>query len=108
MDLKFVQAANAYQNRADALRGVVEGAGIADDKVGQPSFSDMVSDALGQVSTTLHESEATKMQALTGQGVAELSDLVTAVANAELTVNTVVAVRDRVINAYQEIIRMPI
>ena len=34
--------------------------------------------------------------------------LVTAVANAELTLNTVVAVRDRVINAYNDIIKMSI
>ncbi|NBX04163.1 MAG: flagellar hook-basal body complex protein FliE, partial [Alphaproteobacteria bacterium] len=47
------------------------------------------------------------MEALTG-GKVDLTDLVTAVSSAELTLNTVVAVRDKVINAYQEIIRMPI
>ena len=35
-------------------------------------------------------------------------DVVTAVANAELTLETVVAIRDQVIQAYQEVIRMPI
>ncbi len=35
-------------------------------------------------------------------------DVVQAVSNAELTLQTVVAVRDRVVNAYQEIMRMPI
>jgi flagellar hook-basal body complex protein FliE len=35
-------------------------------------------------------------------------DVVTAVSNAEMTLQTVVAVRDRVLNAYQEIMRMPI
>lgn len=39
---------------------------------------------------------------------AELVDIVTAVANAEITLSTVVTIRDRVIQAYQEIIRMPI
>ena len=39
---------------------------------------------------------------------AELVDIVTAVANAEITLDTVVTIRDRVIQAYQEIIRMPI
>jgi flagellar hook-basal body complex protein FliE len=34
--------------------------------------------------------------------------VVTAVTNAELTLETVVAVRDRVVQAYQDILRMPI
>ena len=39
---------------------------------------------------------------------AELVDVVTAVSNAEVTLDTVVTLRDRVIQAYQEIIRMPV
>ena len=39
---------------------------------------------------------------------AELVDIVTAVTNAEITLDTVVTLRDRVIQAYQEIIRMPV
>jgi flagellar hook-basal body complex protein FliE len=46
------------------------------------------------------------MQALAGQ--ADLTDVVIAVTNAEVTLQTVVAIRDRVIQAYQEIIRMPL
>ncbi len=38
----------------------------------------------------------------------DLVDIVSAVANAEVTLDTVVTIRDRVIQAYQEIIRMPI
>ena len=38
----------------------------------------------------------------------ELTDIVQAVNNAEIALQTVVAVRDRVIDAYQQIIRMPI
>ena len=52
-----------------------------------------------------------KAEALTEQtvvGQAELMDVVNAVANAEVTLQTVVAVRDRVMSAYQEILRMPI
>ncbi len=41
-------------------------------------------------------------------GKADLRDVVTAVQNAELTLETVVAVRDKVINAYNEILKMPI
>ena len=71
-----------------------------------PSFSKMVGEALNSSMASMYSSEETSMKALAGK--AELHDLVTAVANAELTLNTVVAIRDRVISAYQDIIRMPI
>ena len=41
-------------------------------------------------------------------GEADVTDVVMAVTNAETTLQTVVAVRDRVMAAYQEILRMPI
>ena len=64
----------------------------------------MVQDAAKNVIGTESGAEATQLQALTGK--VDLSNLVTAVANAELTLNTVVAVRDRVITAYNAIINM--
>lgn len=41
-------------------------------------------------------------------GEADLKDVVTAIANAEHTLETIVAVRNKVLNAHQEILRMPI
>jgi flagellar hook-basal body complex protein FliE len=41
-------------------------------------------------------------------GKAELVDVVTAISAAEASLETVMAVRDQVISAYQEIMRMPI
>lgn len=41
-------------------------------------------------------------------GSADLSHVVSAVAEAETTLQTVVAVRERIIEAYKEIMRMPI
>ena len=41
-------------------------------------------------------------------GEADILEVVSAVSNAEMTLQTVVAVRDRVLGAYQEIMRMPI
>ena len=42
------------------------------------------------------------------QGKAQLIDVATALSAAETSLETVMAVRDQVINAYQEIMRMPI
>ena len=52
------------------------------------------------------ESERLSLAAVAEQ--ADLSQVVTAVAEAETMLNTVVAVRDRVVEAYKDIMRMPI
>lgn len=85
--------------------------GIA-DKLGAPrdakgeSFLDMVANIAKDSVKTGKVEELTSMKGMAKQ--AELVDVVTAVSNAELTLQTVVTVRDRVIQAYQDIIRMPI
>ena len=71
-----------------------------------PNFGNMVADAVGSVEATVQNAEQLTVQAASGQ--AELVDVVTAVAAAEVQLETVVAVRDQVIRAYQEIMRMPI
>lgn len=73
---------------------------------GEESFLDMVSKAAKDAVDTGHKDEGTSMQGIAKQ--ADLVDVVSAVSNAELTLQTVVTVRDRVIQAYQDIIRMPI
>jgi len=70
------------------------------------SFSDMVSDSLAGAVRIGREAEAMSAQAIAGK--ADLTEVVTAVSNAEVTLQTVVAIRDKVIAAYQEIVRMPI
>ena len=42
------------------------------------------------------------------QGTADLGQVVTAVASAELSLQTVVAVRDKVLEAYNEVLKMPV
>jgi flagellar hook-basal body complex protein FliE len=42
------------------------------------------------------------------QGKAELVDVVTAISSAQSSLQTVIAVRDQVIGAYQQIMQMPI
>jgi flagellar hook-basal body complex protein FliE len=71
-----------------------------------PSFSELLSNAGETAVAEGLESEKTSLQSLTGE--AGLVDIVTAVSSAEVTLETVVSVRDRVIQAYQDIIKMPI
>ncbi len=73
---------------------------------GGSSFGKMVQDALQNTysQTKNAESMMTQQQA----GKAELIDAVTAVSSAETSLQSVIAIRDQVISAYQEIMRMPI
>ncbi len=70
------------------------------------AFADLVKTAMNDAVGASRHAE-TQMTAHT-QGRAELVDVVTAVASAEASLETVMAVRDQVIAAYQEIMRMPI
>ena len=70
------------------------------------TFADLLGDAARGAIQTGRESE--KMSALGIAGKADLNEVVTAVTSAEITLQTVVAIRDRVIQAYQDIVRMPI
>jgi flagellar hook-basal body complex protein FliE len=65
----------------------------------------MVQDAAKNVMDSLGKSEQATMQAVTGK--ADLASVTEAVTNAQVALQTAVAVRDRVIAAYQDIIKMP-
>ena len=63
----------------------------------------------GAVSGVAQSGKAAETQALAAaSGKADIVDVVTAVAESEAALETLVAVRDRVIAAYEEIMRMPI
>ena len=61
---------------------------------------------MGDMTATSRAAETQMTAAVQGQG--SLIDVVTAVSSAEASLETVMAVRDQVISAYQEIMRMPI
>eukprot|EP01041_Mallomonas_annulata_P021021 gene21021-biopygen14183 len=62
-----------------------------------------------QVSSTVEATKAAETQAAQAvTGKAEMIDVVTAVAAAEVQMETMLAFRDQAIQAYQEIMRMPI
>lgn len=70
------------------------------------SFADMLKAAGEQVAGAVEGGEQISVQSNVSS--VELTDVVHAVNNAEIALQTVVAVRDRVVDAYQQIIRMPI
>jgi len=59
-----------------------------------------------EFTSTLKHSESQAMAAMTGD--ADPHALVQALAQTEMAVQTAVTVRDKVVEAYQEILRMPV
>uniref|UniRef100_UPI0035319CCD flagellar hook-basal body complex protein FliE n=1 Tax=Pararhizobium sp. IMCC3301 TaxID=3067904 RepID=UPI0035319CCD len=72
------------------------------------SFASMVSQVATDAVATGQGGEQASMAFATGQPTANMVEMVTAVAETELALQTMVSVRDRVISAYEEIMRMPI
>lgn len=105
MDASFNKAATAYQDNLRLMQGI-KPQPMMEQETKPHAFADMLSDALGGAVDTGLKAEKLQIQAMTGQ--ADLAELATAIAEAELVVNTVVAVRDRAVAAYQEISRMPL
>jgi flagellar hook-basal body complex protein FliE len=73
---------------------------------GGEAFANLVKQAVSSTADSARKAEAKMTQATAGK--ADLIDVVTAVAESEAALETLVAVRDRVITAYEEIMRMPI
>ena len=95
-------AAKAYASTQKAM-GVDAGEGSGSVGGG---FGAILKSAM---SDAIHASKTAETQmAAQIQGKAELVDVVTAISAAEQSLETVMAVRDQVISAYQEIMRMPI
>ncbi|HTZ71578.1 MAG TPA: flagellar hook-basal body complex protein FliE [Acetobacteraceae bacterium] len=69
-------------------------------------FSDLLSRALDGAVNAGESAEAQATKAISGHG--DLTQVVTAVSQAQLALQTTVAIRDRVLQAYQDIIKMPI
>ena len=104
MAVDFTAALNAYANAGKIASGATAG-GVSATGGGE-SFGKMVQQAASSVMETLGKSESASLQAVTGK--ADLTAVTEAVTNAQVALQTVVAVRDRVISAYQDILKMPI
>jgi flagellar hook-basal body complex protein FliE len=95
-------AASAYASISSLVGGAAGGA--AAPKAG--GFGDMLEQAMSGFVEQGRQTDAKAMEAISGKG--DVVDVVTAVAESELALDTLVSVRDKVIAAYEEIMRMPI
>ena len=98
--LRAAQALSAYQNVDGGQSSAVPSSGGSD-------FASLLTRSLDSAVQTGQQAEAQATAAVSG-GNTDLTQVVTAVSRAELALQTTTAVRDRVLQAYQDIIKMPI
>jgi flagellar hook-basal body complex protein FliE len=107
-----ITAANAYANLAKltspgaAAGNPLTSLGTGKSEGDGPSFGAMVKDALGSVLDAGRKSDAQTVAMASGK--ANVMDVVTAVAETDVAVSTLVSVRDRVIQSYEDIMKMSI
>lgn len=96
-------AAKAY---AHAQKALAVDPGEAGGQSPGGGFGDILKSAMTDAMKASKNAETQMANQV--QGKAQLIDVVTAVSSAEQSLSTVMAIRDQVISAYQEILRMPI
>ncbi len=94
-----VRTSLATQSYAQARQAAAPQAGLG-------GAANPVAELVGSFAETLAAGEATAKAAMTGG--ADPHALVEALASSQLAVETVATVRDKVVEAYQEILRMPV
>ncbi|MBF0269505.1 MAG: flagellar hook-basal body complex protein FliE [Alphaproteobacteria bacterium] len=104
MAVDINNAISAYN--AASRPAATMGLGLQDKTDAPEDFAGLVKGAVQTSIDTMKNGERMSMKAIAGQ--ADLTEVVTAVSAAEVTLQTVMAVRDKVITAYNEIMRMPI
>jgi flagellar hook-basal body complex protein FliE len=99
-------AANAYAALARMGEQTKSLAGDSGAQEAGPNFNAMLKDVMDSVTAAGRKSDV-QAQAV-AMGKANMIDVVTAVAESETAVQALVSVRDKVIAAYEDILKMPI
>lgn len=108
MSIGALDAAAAYGRALGVGKGLGGIGGDVGGTAGAASggFGAMVEQMVTDTATSMRQAEAASARQVAGKG--DLIDVVTAIGAAETALDTVVAVRDRVVNAYSDIMRMQI
>ena len=99
-------AAQAYAAAAQQATPTAKATPVNATATPETGFGDLLKEAMDSVMATGKSADETALAQAAGK--ADMVDVVTAVTETELAVQTMVSVRDRVISAYQEVMRMPI
>ena len=110
--MDYNTALAAYRSALDKVSSVSDSVAAkakpqtASDSPAGMTFSEMLKNSMEKAVDLGKKSEEMSLKGVAGE--ADMQDVVLAVSNAEMALEQVVAVRDKVITAYQEIIRMTV
>lgn len=101
-------ALTAYQQALSRIGNAAQATTItsAQNEAPQQTFQTLVKTAVNETENITRQAEEASLEGLVGK--ADIQDVVLAVSNAEVALETVVAVRDTAIKAYKEIMQMTI
>lgn len=106
MSVPFSAASNAYASAAKLVDHASKSTPIQPQEANGPDFGKLVTESIGNVVETGRQADQKSMELVDGK--ANVVDVVTAISETEIAMETMVTIRDRVISAYEEIMRMPI
>jgi flagellar hook-basal body complex protein FliE len=107
MPIPTAAAANAYAALSRLGTDTANiASGVAAPQGSGPDFSAVLKNVIDSVTQAANKSDAQAQTVATGK--ANMVDVVTAVAETETAVQTMVSVRDKVIAAYEDILKMQI
>jgi flagellar hook-basal body complex protein FliE len=107
MSVPFNAVTTAYNNASKLITDAAKSSsGVLGQGSQGPDFGKVLADQLQGVMNAGKASDQMSLDLVNGK--ANVVDVVTAVSQTELAMESMVAVRDKVISAYEEIMRMPI
>jgi flagellar hook-basal body complex protein FliE len=107
MTVPFSAAATAYGNASKLISSALKPATDMTAQASQgPDFAKLLSQAVQGVTDAGKVSDQKSLDLVSGKG--NLVDVVTSVAQTQVALEGLVTVRDRVISAYEDIMKMPI
>ncbi len=101
----ITNALGAYQQALSRIGGQIP-AQVETPKSSTEDFKNLVKDVVTNAADLNKQAESMSIAAVAGK--ADIQDVVLAVANAEVALETVVAIRDTAVKAYKDIMSMPI
>ncbi|MFW7269465.1 flagellar hook-basal body complex protein FliE [Gluconacetobacter sp. Hr-1-5] len=103
---RSLDALNAYGQTQKALQPSTDDTQSDASSDSVSSFGNVLDGALKNAVQTGKSAETLTAQGLSGKG--NLTDIATSVEEAKLTLQTVTTVRDRIVQAYQDVMKMSI
>lgn len=106
MAVSYTEALAAYRRAFDQAQQLGPGQNQQSGPTNAPNFGEVLRQESTEAIHTLEKAEKQSLAAAAGE--ANINDVVMAMSKAEMTLQTVTSIRDKAVEAYKQIMRMPI